>query len=1103
MKRSLLFVCLQLVVCWLIVNTSIAQKPFDGGNYANHWIKTNKQYVRLSVVEKGVQSVTLNQLKSLGIVIDQFKNVQVFHRGKQVSIISLTPNELLFYGEPNDGASDSLLYRPMASRLNKYSSLYSNKGAYFICLNNDTETKLVEKVNEAVTGVPEPYHLNTEVVSFREEYAQSTQWFIPVPFQSYFENQECWTGKAIRSNGHKLYNFELKNRYSDNSIKPVLEVFVNGRQNNIKHDLSVSVGSDSTKLTDIAAISMTGITAAIARGDFANELLGSDGKGYIRVKSNIVNSQEVNSVAYYKLTYAQQFIMPNIGNGYFNLISKPQSEWRRVKIKNSKAESRVFDITDIDNPKEIAATFSNGELDLMVQCPANRSVTLFVSNTRINVEQVVLAPMKDIVPGQYNFLIVTNKNLSDIVNSQYKAYRESIEGGAYKVLVVNIDDIYNQFNYGEISPVGIRRFVDFMLSDGDKNKFLLLIGTSSSFPERSVIDLPGEVPTVGYPGSDVLLVDGLAGASTNVLAIPVGRIPAKTPTEVTTYLNKVKAYEKDGDDVGWKKRIMHMSGGKTTAELSQLKNALSSLVSVAESGYRGAKVQAIVKNTTEPVESVNITNQVNEGLGMITYFGHGSPIVTDLNMGYISAPERGYSNFEKYPFMYFNGCGVGNIFSGGDYTTLSTDWLLTPEKGAIAIMANSYFSYYSPTYNYLQFLYQAMFQDTASASSTVGQLMVKVSKNVVASRPNVFDVANIHQSVLQGDPAVRVMQVSKPDFALDKKQSVFLRSKNLLTKIGGNDSLFVGVAMTNKGRYRAGEKFTLQLDRYYNGSQTVTNRKEISTFAYQDTAYISIPRSATLSGVKVTLDPDNRIEELDESNNDATLHISWEIAKEEIVYWGENIVDKVSPRLSVAFDNRSIRNNDVVSSRPVISVVIDDDNLLAKDTSTVDVLLRPCQVDGECGFVRIAYDSGKLQMLSVDGKSLNVIFTPDRLAPGEYELFVNARDLSGNTVAQPYRIGFRVTDKITALSVINSPNPASGYVRFEASVNNVEVKSIHYQIVDSRGVIVHEEEVPQVRQGINEWYWYPSGATGNYFYKVISRTDNSEETAAGKIIVVR
>jgi hypothetical protein len=81
-------------------------------------------------------------------------------------------------------------------------------------------------------------------------------------------------------------------------------------------------------------------------------------------------------------------------------------------------------------------------------------------------------------PASSNYLIITNDVLLADAK-KYAAYRSSAQGGGYKTFVVQIKDLYNQFNYGETSPLAVRRFVEYMLSDGNKDKYLFLFGSQS------------------------------------------------------------------------------------------------------------------------------------------------------------------------------------------------------------------------------------------------------------------------------------------------------------------------------------------------------------------------------------------------------------------------------------------------------------------------------------------------------------------------------------------------------------------------------------------------------------------------------------------------
>jgi hypothetical protein len=473
-------------------------------------------------------------------------------------------------------------------------------------------------------------------------------------------------------------------------------------------------------------------------------------------------------------------------------------------------------------------------------------------------------------------------------------------------------------------------------------------------------------------------------------------------------------------------------------------------------------------------------------------------------MGYISAPERGFSDSEKFSFMYFNGCGVGNIFATQTYFTLAEDWLLTPRKGAIAVMANTYFSYYSPTYNYLQGLYKGIFEDESLAGATIGQIVVEASKRVTQNRPNTYDITNLHQSVLLGDPAVRVMRLAKPDFAFQEKKSIFLSSSSSGQKIGDSDSVKVGIVVLNNGTYNKGQSIGLQIESYYDNSDTEIKQIRIPAIAYLDTVFVSVPVKSGLSGIRAVLDVNNIIDEIDEENNEKLLSVNWDSAKNEIIYWGDELADILAPRLRVLFDNRQIRNGEIISPTPSISIVLNDDNLLTKDSTLVDVLIKPC-ADGSCNFGRVSYSGDKIKVSSQSGKSIELLYEPALLSAGDYELFINARDVSGNVVNQPFRIVFRVSDQPTTFRVVNSPNPASSFVKFEtSSYTSKVVRSIKYQIYNSIGVMVDDRQVKNVRQGVNEWYWQPQNIqSGFYFYRItLVNEDGGEEISDGKIILV-
>src|SRR5215217_7415937 len=96
--------------------------------------------------------------------------------------------------------------------------------------------------------------------------------------------------------------------------------------------------------------------------------------------------------------------------------------------------------------------------------------------------------------------------------------------------------------------------------------------------------------------------------------------------------------------------------------------------------------------------TINVSKELNAGLSLITFFGHSSPSVSDIDIGLVSNPVFGYNNLGKYPMIYLNGCFAGNPFNNTN--SFGEDWLLTPRKGAILFMAHSNFGFSQYLYLY-------------------------------------------------------------------------------------------------------------------------------------------------------------------------------------------------------------------------------------------------------------------------------------------------------------------------------------------------------------------------------------------------------------------
>lgn len=1099
-----------MIVIWLTANAAHAQWAAP---YANSWIKYNKPYVKIGIVKKGLHKISLSNLPK-SFPTDSPDKLQLWRRGKQISIISTANKEILFYAVPNDGASDSLLYRPMSSRINPYFSMYSDEGAYFLTV-GDSPGNRAKIIDEPIdNNVPLlPFHKETLTTVYQDDYSLSTLKAISKPsfLNSYFELGASRTGKVQDNDGAGSItgNFKLQN-HVNTSQKPIIKLLIHGRSDK-EHKIEIYVGKNSKSLRLVNVLT----NSRFSPTEYAFELepgdTEADKTGLISLKTVHADRLDRFSLTYYSVTFPQQFVIGKEKSKEFRLVPT-EDKISRVSVKSASADLTWLDISDPDRPVVLRGEHESIMLPRLV----GKEQILLATKEVFDVDTTKIKEVRfqALVPKESNYIIITTDKLLQSA-TQFANYRASEAGGNFKPLVIDIQDIYNQFNYGEPSPVAIRKFISYMLTEGGKEKFLFLIGKSITQNETMKRELPGEVPTIGYPASDLLLVEGLAGAPQDVPAIPVGRLSAITNQHVIDYLQKVKDYESQ-KDYSWRKNLLHLNGGKTVGEISQLKGLLSALEPDVVQGELGGRVKQFAKQQAMPEpEPVNVTAEVNAGAGLITFFGHGSWYITDLDMGYITDAARSYNNVKKYPLMYFNGCGVGNIFAdkfnqnpktpkSNDRITLSLDWLLAPNRGAIAIIANSYESYVSPSAAYLQRLYYYMFRDPATAHLPIGKIQMAVATDILSKHKDAHSIANVHQTLLQGDPALKLITVDKPDYAVDPDESIALHGKSPNMSMETSDSLKVQIKMSNHGRFLAGQHVPVAVT-YFGKKGNVLETELVRAFPSQNTLQVTFLNSKDIQRIRVEIDPKQIVSELNVDNNVAELDIEWNSVKDKNAFSSENAKDIVPPLLTVKFDNRLLENKEIIAAEPEITIYLSDDKQLLPDTSLIEIFIKRCE-DDKCDFEKIAYSKSNIKISATNLKTLQLNFSTD-LKAGVYEILVNAKDRTGNAVVQPYRILFEISDNDNPPSeLVVSPNPASSYLRFELkSAGNTNLQSIRYIIYNQRGIVVEDKNLLLTSGSLtNEWYWMPSQpSAGLYSYKVLLINNRNETFATfpGKVII--
>jgi len=1080
-----------LLIVWFILQSLPQQAQ---SLFGNEWIKPSQNYIKFSVNRSGVYRISHQDIQKAdaSLLSTNPANWQLFFRGQEVAIRVVgqqdgtfnTGDYIEFYGESNDGSQDSLLYRPK-TRLHPYQTLYSDVATYFLTHSPSQKGKRMAELNDSAAGLsPIEFHVEEVVKAFTDEYTFNNLKGIEPPLQqSYFEPGEGWSGRLLNSDSIGLVQLKFQNRVKVNW--PVeLNGMINGRDF-LSHRIQLQ--ADAGTHSPLPLLNFFGFISQTFQTHLDPSTLQNE-QVTLRFIPEKGGGPNQFSVTYVKVTYPQSLDMSGQRSKLFHLPATSHQS-SLLTVPNAPPGALAYDITDKSTCRFLTTLLQNGQAQLVVS-ETRRNRNIFITDQTLTPLSIQPVRFRAEYPKEADYLIITHASLKQSAIT-YANYRASMQGGNHKPLVVIADSLYDAFNYGERSPLALRRFADYMLSQ-TAVKNLLLVGRASSYPYYVKTAADDLVPTIGYPGSDILITAGLKTYSANTPAIPTGRLNVTSNEQVLAYLTKVKQFESSTPDNLWRKHIVHISGGKSREEAESLRTAMTTLGDIYNKGLLGGQVSSFSKTAPyDKVESINLAPIVNDGVSLITFFGHAGPSVTDVNFGFASLPENGYRN-QRYPLMIFNGCGVGEIFSR--FNTLSTDWLLAPEKGSVAVLAHSYYSYEESTTRYLTKLYGELFNNSMTLDMPFGQVQQQLNSSLEREGINDHEVAVLLQMVLQGDPAIVLYPLPKPDYSLVAK-SLYIQSSVSGSSLKSADSLRIVVPIANLGKFVADQFVELTI-RQTKPTASISNTIRFSSFQYRDTLFYTVPKDETVQSIDVTIDAGNQIAELSKTNNTATFTIDWKEANTSSSYPTNLLPDVVSPTLNVFINGVVKSNGSIIDTSPRLDVYLTDENSLSEqDSGVLDVYLESCT---NCAPIRL--DPQSFTVTAIASNQLKISTTLTLQEGQTYQLTIFGKDVSGNRTRSPYTITLHVIGIEELITFQAYPNPAVTYTKFKLDLNSKDLPTeSQLTIFNVTGVAIFDSPFP-IATGDNSLFWEIK-APGMYPYRLrLTWKDGRSKTFTGKVV---
>ncbi|HAA19195.1 MAG TPA: hypothetical protein DCP28_10635, partial [Cytophagales bacterium] len=297
---------------------------------------------------------------------------------------------------------------------------------------------------------------------------------------------------------------------------------------------------------------------------------------------------------------------------------------------------------------------------------------------------------------------------------------------------------------------------------------------------------------------------------------------------------------------------------------------------IAEEDFLGAEVETFSKTSDAVVEVINVSDEVNDGVGVLLMFGHSGAQRTDIDIGFVSNPLFGFSNTERYPLILVNGCNAGDIFQG--FETFGEDWITTPDLGASTVIAHSATGFSNELRDWSRLFYQVGFADSTFFGSSIAEVMLEVSDRYLEAEGAVSEreLSQAQQMVLQGDPAVKLFGPSQPDVRL-ATNGASLQPFEGLSVSASADSIQLQLLVENAG-ITSTDSLWVTVTRVLPGGETVaTDTIPYPVPKFLDTLSFTLSNEgldvAGQNVFTIFLDPGDSLPEFNEANNIATLEV--------------------------------------------------------------------------------------------------------------------------------------------------------------------------------------------------------------------------------------
>ena len=1053
--------------------------------YSSNSVLANGTWFKFSVDTTGVFKIDKNLLQNIGINTANLnpKNIKIFGNGGAIlpqlnssfRYDDLQENTIYIEGEGDESFDDNdfiLFYAkgPHSWDVNNsnfnqtrhLNNIYSDKAYYFITVDNG----IGKRINNA-----------NEINQITDQQVNNFQDYLVHEFDktNLFANGQQWLGEDFSFNEKQTFNFNFNNIDDSEDLTIRVRAAAISFTNTQMH---IKINGQDLLNLNFSALSASSFALARPAESFKSTNTNQSNVAIEITYNNFGNPSARAYLDYIEVLGTKKLIAGEKQFSFRNINTTDNSKVYEYQIKNSTNISQLWDVTDYINPKQITnqSTGSNftfksfgGQIKEFIVVNQN---DYFIPETIENnkVENQNLHQLKDI-----DYVIITQNYLISEAERLAKYHRENSN---LNTIVVNLNQIYNEFGSGSPDLTAIRDFVRFLYlsasSDNTKIKYVCLFGDSSFDFKDRITNNNNIVPAfqsfesfnlvTSYVTDDYFgIMDDNEGElnGSDLQDVATGRFPVTSLLEAKETIDKALNYYHTNSFGDWRNTVTFVADDPDKASEFILQKAVDNMAEDIKTNKPEFNIKKIYADAHQqetsaggeryPTVNEAITNSVETGTLILDYFGHGG-VNGWAEERILEVPQiQSWNNFNTLPLFITVTCEFSR-FDNPIRPTAGEFTFLNSKGGAVNMITTTREIFISVGQAFNKILIQKLL-NFQNENYTIAEALMHTKHNFsTTQRFFVYNFGDPAMQLAQPKPNIIITKMNDKDITQSKDTLKALshikfegvvtdNSNNTLTNYNGVLSATIYDKALNKttldnDNFGRKMEFTAIESKIFKGRATVKN----GTFTFD----FIVPKDIRIAygNAKISFYAENNISDKSGYNLDVIIGGINQNAPS----------DTEGPIIKLFMNDESFVDGGNTSESPILYAVLEDVSGINTSITAVDHdIIAILNNDNANPIVLNDFYETELDNF----KKGKVKFPLRNLEPGLHHLKFKCWDTYNNPSEST--LSFIVVDDSNLIlsNVLNYPNPFVNYTEFWFNHNKPnETLEVQIQIFTVSGKLI-------------------------------------------------